>query len=60
MGRAPNEVHGRLPHLLTVFDYSYGGIHQSLDLDSSPIATKYVSVNNAPTILVREQHALIS
>ena len=35
MGLAPNEVHiGRLPRLpLTVFERSYGSVHQSLDRD---------------------------
>ena len=52
-GLAPNEVHmGRLPRLpLTVFDRSYGGMHQNLDSTNSPIATLPASVNNEHTNL---------
>ena len=59
-GLAPNEVHiGRLPRLpLTVFDRSYGGIHQNLDRDQLVYCDLARERQQRAYELVREQHAL--
>ena len=59
-GLAPNEVHiGRLPRLpLTVFDRSYGGIHQNLDRDQLAYCDLAREHQQRAYELVREQHAL--
>ena len=59
-GLAPNEVHiGRLPcPPLTVFDRSYGGVHQSLDRDHLAYCDLARERQQHAYELVREQHAL--
>ena len=59
-GLVPNEVHmGRLPRLpLTVFDRSYGGMHQSLDRDQLTYCDLARERQQRVYELVREQHAL--
>ena len=59
-GLAPNEVHmGRLPRLpLTVFDRSYGGMHQNLDRDQLAYCDLARERQQRAYELVREQHAL--
>ena len=59
-GLAPNEVHmGRLPLLpLTVFDRSYGGMHQNLDCDQLAYYDLARERQQRAYELVREQHAL--
>ena len=59
-GLAPNEVHiGRLQCLpLTVFDLSYGGVHQSLDRDHLAYCDLARERQQRAYELVREQHAL--
>ena len=59
-GLAPNEVHmGRLPRLpLTVFDRSYGGMHQNLDRDQLAYCDFARERQQRAYDLVREQHAL--
>ena len=57
---ASNEVHiGRLPRLpLTVFDRSYGGLHQNLDRDQLAYCDLARERQQRAYELVREQHAL--
>ena len=59
-GLAPNEVHmGRLPRLsLTIFDRSYGGMHQNLDRDQLAYCDLARERQQRAYELVREQHAL--
>ena len=59
-GLAPNEVHiGRLPRLLlATFDRSYGGAHQSLDLNHLAHCDLARERQQRAYELVREQHAL--
>ena len=59
-GLAPNEVHmGRLPRLpLTVFDRSYGGMHQNPDRDQLAYCDLARERQQRAYELVREQHAL--
>ena len=59
---APNEVYmGRLPRLpLTIFDRSYGGMHQNLDRDQLAYCDLARERQQRAYKLVREQHALTS
>ena len=59
-GLTPNEVHvGRLPRLpLTVFDRTYGGMHQNLDRDQLAYCDLARKRQQRAYELVRDQHAL--